>query len=253
MRGGADRRLEHHPKHVEDEHVEADVEQAHVQEAGGDDPPELAAAGDRPVAGCSSPPPPTASAQSAPFCISVPPPSPDISPPPVASSAMKATTLIAISVKVAGAREKLLARFPGSRELGPPDLRAVAGALGAAHADRRGRHAVAADRPLAARAGDVRLAVGVPVAAHRAPKGRGVGLPVGRAAGARPHRCAQSSAVSTGAVLGWRLPPAGSRVTITRSAPAGIEGIDADALAGAVDDEDGRGLDLRTLAPTQAW
>ena len=46
---------------------------------------------------------------------------------------------------------------------------AVARALGAAHADRRRRHAVGADRPAAARAADAGLAVGMSVAGgHRA-------------------------------------------------------------------------------------
>ena len=40
----ADRRLEHLPEHVEGVHVEADVDQARVQEAGGDEAPLVAVA-----------------------------------------------------------------------------------------------------------------------------------------------------------------------------------------------------------------
>ena len=42
-----DRRLEHRPHHVQEEHVEGDVEDAVVQEAAGDDPPVLVLVDDR--------------------------------------------------------------------------------------------------------------------------------------------------------------------------------------------------------------
>ena len=79
-------------------------------------------------------------------------------PAPAAISARKATALIPIRTKVAGARP---ARLNAAGPLSHPG--ALLRALRAAHADRGRRHAVGADRAAAAGAGDAGLAVGVAV------------------------------------------------------------------------------------------
>ena len=90
-------------------------------------------------------------------------------------------------------------RLVGRRAASPRALRALARALGAAHAHRRRGHAVRADRPLAVRAAHAGLPVGVPVA----------GLHPGKAS------CGYRVTVRIGFSLGARDPPRGSRVTIT--------------------------------------
>ena len=89
------------------------------------------------------------------------------------------------------------------------DLGALARALGAAHPDRRRGHAVRADGPAAVRAGDVGLAPRVSVAGRHGAIDY-MGGPIARRLKRAPE--------SRGCVVGWRLPPRGSRVTSTASA-----------------------------------
>ena len=100
----ADPRLEHAPEEVEGEHVEADVDQAGVEEAAGQQPVPLAF-GDRG--------PEQAEVDRSASCRSGSSP-----PPPPAISARKTTTLSAIRTKVAGAvraaRRRRAPASPGS-------------------------------------------------------------------------------------------------------------------------------------------
>jgi voltage-gated sodium channel len=142
---GAQRGLEHLPEDPQQVHVEADVDDVGVQEAAGDQPPVLVVGGDRRTEQL------------------------EVREEPVARGGA------AEAEGPAGEedddtrdddrdRDPRLAAYRAHRV----DLRPLAGALRAAHAHRRGRHAVRADRAPARGAGDAGLPAGVAVArGHR--------------------------------------------------------------------------------------
>ena len=96
-------------------------------------------------------------------------------------------------------------------------LGALAGALGAAHADRGRGHAVRADRPPAVRAAHAGLAVRMPVTVSIARR---------RASWRRAYRSTRIIGLSPGT----RAPPRRSRVTSTASAPLRSSGSATDPL-----------------------
>ena len=146
---GPEQRLEHLPQDPQQVHVEADVEEASVQEAAGDQPPVLAVV--RPPGRCSA-----KSFRSRLLAEPVKPID------PVARNATAQTMMIPTVTRGSLRIVRMVWTF----------VRCLR-ALRAAHADRRRRHAVGADRPPAGRAGDARLAVGMAVAGLGGGAGRG--------------------------------------------------------------------------------
>ena len=183
-----DRGLERASDEPQRQHVQPDVDDAGVQEARGQQPPVLV------IAVASSPGPNRTPWMYTPAAVAIL----RTAPAPVATSHRNTITLITIrnlgdrpGPRIVRLDQLTLAPRLTARQ--PPHLRALAGALGAAHADRGRRHAVRADRAPAVGARDARLARRVSVTDRHA--NSDASDPAGPAE--LPRRCREACAPRT--------------------------------------------------------